>query len=131
MRKADNLPPYCAVVKKSRRLNFLHPSGPAWPVTGVLYLYLLLGKTLNMFVACSKALFRHLLRKAAISTIRIGSLRPESQTQNHPNKRQGVKYSGPTFANSYINSWRWSVKYPNMSDRNISNIVALSNSKLL
>ena len=39
MRKADNLPPYCAVVKKSRGLNFLDPSWPAWPVTGVLYLY--------------------------------------------------------------------------------------------
>ena len=38
MRKADNLPPYCAVVKKSRSLNFLDPSVPAWPVTGVLYL---------------------------------------------------------------------------------------------
>ena len=36
MRKADNLPPYSAVVKKSRSLNFLDPSGPAWPVTGVL-----------------------------------------------------------------------------------------------
>ena len=40
MRKADNLPPYCAVVKNSRSLNFLDPYGPAWPVTGVLYLYL-------------------------------------------------------------------------------------------
>ena len=40
MRKADNLPPYCAVAKKSRNLNFLDPSGPAWPVTGVLYLSL-------------------------------------------------------------------------------------------
>ena len=38
MRKADNLPPYCAVVKNSSSLNFLDPSGPAWPVTGVLYL---------------------------------------------------------------------------------------------
>ena len=28
MRKADNLPPYCAVVKNSRSLNFLNPSGP-------------------------------------------------------------------------------------------------------
>ena len=36
MRKADNLPPYCDVVKKSRSLNFLDPSGPTWPVTGVL-----------------------------------------------------------------------------------------------
>ena len=38
MRKADNLPPYSAVVKKSRILKFLDPSGPARPVKGVLYL---------------------------------------------------------------------------------------------
>ena len=37
MRKADNLPPFCAVVTKSGNLNFLEPSGP---VMGVLYLYL-------------------------------------------------------------------------------------------
>ena len=30
---------YSDVVKKSRSLNFLDSSGPAWPVTGVLYLY--------------------------------------------------------------------------------------------
>ena len=42
MREADNLPPYCAVVKKSGNLNFLDPSGPARPVTGVLYIYLYL-----------------------------------------------------------------------------------------
>ena len=40
MRKADNLPPYRAVVMKSGRLNFLEPSGPAQPVVGELYLYL-------------------------------------------------------------------------------------------
>ena len=40
MRKADNLPPYCAVVKNSRSRNLLDPSGPAWPVTGVLLLLL-------------------------------------------------------------------------------------------
>ena len=28
MRRAENLPLYCAVVKKSRSLNFLDPSGP-------------------------------------------------------------------------------------------------------
>jgi hypothetical protein len=27
VRKADNLPPYCAVVTKSGSLNFLEPSG--------------------------------------------------------------------------------------------------------
>ena len=34
MRKADNLLPYCAVVKKSRNLNFLDPSGPAMACNG-------------------------------------------------------------------------------------------------
>ena len=42
MCEADNLPPYSADVKKSRSLNFLDPSRPAWPVTGVLYFYLYL-----------------------------------------------------------------------------------------
>ena len=42
MHKVDNLPPYCAVVKKSGSLNFLDPSGPAWPVTGVLFLLYML-----------------------------------------------------------------------------------------
>jgi len=36
-RKADDLPPSCAVVTKSGNLNFLEPSGP---VMGLLYLYL-------------------------------------------------------------------------------------------
>jgi hypothetical protein len=40
VREADNLPPYSADVKKSRSLNSPRPSGPAWPVMGVLYLYL-------------------------------------------------------------------------------------------
>ena len=44
MRKADNLPPYRAVVKKSGSLNFLDPSGPARPVMGELYLYLFPGQ---------------------------------------------------------------------------------------
>ena len=34
MRKADNLPPYCAVVKKSRSLNFLDRSGPPMACNG-------------------------------------------------------------------------------------------------
>ena len=49
MRKADSLPPYGAVVKKSRSLNFLDPSGSAWPVTGVLYLLHLLAATSKEF----------------------------------------------------------------------------------
>ena len=39
MRKADNLPPYCAVVKKSGSFDFLEPSGPARLVTGERYLF--------------------------------------------------------------------------------------------
>ena len=39
MRKADNLPPSCAVVMKSGNLNFLEPSGHLGPVMGLLYLY--------------------------------------------------------------------------------------------
>jgi len=52
VRKADNLPPSCAVVTKSGNLNFLEPSGP---VTGLLYLYRLLGNLANpltQYFAC-------------------------------------------------------------------------------
>ena len=34
MRKADNLPPSCAVVTKSGGLNFLEPSGPVQACNG-------------------------------------------------------------------------------------------------
>ena len=34
MRKADNLPPSCAVVTKSGNLNFLEPSGPVRACNG-------------------------------------------------------------------------------------------------
>jgi len=40
--KSDTLPPSCAIVKNSGSLNFLEPSAPPRPVTGLLYLYLLL-----------------------------------------------------------------------------------------
>jgi len=39
VRKADNLPPSCAIVTKSGNLNFLEPYGPV-PVMGLLYFYL-------------------------------------------------------------------------------------------
>jgi len=34
VRKADNLPPSCAVVTKSGNLNFLEPSGPVQACKG-------------------------------------------------------------------------------------------------
>ena len=40
MRKADNLPPSCAVVMKSGNLNFLEPSGHLGPVMGMIYLFI-------------------------------------------------------------------------------------------
>ena len=36
MRKADNLPPSCAVVTKSGNLNFLEPSGPIQACNGTV-----------------------------------------------------------------------------------------------
>ena len=39
MRKADNLPPYRAVVMKSGSLNFLEPSGPPQAYYGRTLLY--------------------------------------------------------------------------------------------
>ena len=62
MRKADNLPPYCAVVKNSRSLNFLDPSGPAWRVTGVLYLYLLTVFSADVYVSSALCVTRELPR---------------------------------------------------------------------
>ena len=37
MRKADNLPPSCAVVMKSGNLNFLEPSGPLQACNGTAF----------------------------------------------------------------------------------------------
>jgi len=46
VRKADNLPPSCAVVKKSGRLNFLEPSGPVLACNGTAYFF----TVINTFV---------------------------------------------------------------------------------
>ena len=43
MRKADNLPPSCAVVTKSGDLNFLEPSGPVQACNGIA-LFLILSR---------------------------------------------------------------------------------------
>ena len=40
MRKADNLPPSCAVVTKSGSLNFLEPTGPVQACNGIAFLEL-------------------------------------------------------------------------------------------
>jgi len=39
VRKADNLPPFCAVVTKSGNLNFLEPSGPLGACNGTALPY--------------------------------------------------------------------------------------------
>ena len=41
MRKADNLPPSCAVVTKSGSLNFLEPSGPVQACNGTAFAFYL------------------------------------------------------------------------------------------
>ena len=54
MRKADNLPPSCAVVTKSGSLNFLEPSGPAQACNGTalllpLHCYIFLNEVVELF----------------------------------------------------------------------------------
>jgi len=44
VRKADNLPPSCAVVTKSGNLNFLEPSGPVEVCNGTDLPFLLVKK---------------------------------------------------------------------------------------
>jgi len=39
VRKADNLPPLCAVVTKSGNLNFLEPSGPLRACNGTAFFF--------------------------------------------------------------------------------------------
>ena len=57
MRKADNLPPSCAVVTKSGNLNFLKPSGPFWACNGTaFYIYCL---SCFSFHFCSHSLAVH------------------------------------------------------------------------
>ena len=42
MRKADSLPPSCAVVTKSGNLNFLEPSGPVQACNGTALAFFLM-----------------------------------------------------------------------------------------
>ena len=49
MRKADNLPPYRAVVMKSGSLNFLEPSGPARPFYAYLLGWVIIGASITAF----------------------------------------------------------------------------------
>ena len=45
MRKADNLPPTCAVVTKSGNLNFLEPSGPVQACNGDCFTFICIYST--------------------------------------------------------------------------------------
>ena len=60
---ADNLPPYSVVVKKSRSLNILDPSGPAWPVMGVLYCSKLGQHSLQFFFNYSPPVWLYSVQK--------------------------------------------------------------------
>jgi len=52
VRKADNLPPSCAVVTKSRKLNFLELSGQLGPVTGLIYHFLFILDWVTQWLGC-------------------------------------------------------------------------------
>ena len=56
VRKADNLPPSCAVVTKSGNLNFLEPSGPVQACNGTA-LPLPLQTNLNNKIKCESIFF--------------------------------------------------------------------------
>jgi len=59
VRKADNLPPTCAVVTKSGKLNFLEPSGHLRACNGTALPFTLIGYTrgngLQAISSCVKA----------------------------------------------------------------------------
>ena len=59
MRKADNLPPYCAVVKKSRSLNFIDPSGPPMACYGTALYQLILLHNKNELYALWRLLLQY------------------------------------------------------------------------
>ena len=52
MHKADNLPPYCAIVTKSGSLNFSEPSGPVQACyrTALPFTIILLSSKENMII---------------------------------------------------------------------------------
>jgi len=64
MRKADNLPPSCAVVMNFGNLNFLEPPGPLQVCNGIdlHFLILLLGNRRN-FSASHVAIFKGMSRE--------------------------------------------------------------------
>jgi len=56
VRKADNLPPSCAVVMKSGNLNFLEPSRPVQACNGTALHFTLRGRAGTMVkVLCYKS----------------------------------------------------------------------------
>jgi len=52
VRKADNLPPSCAVVTKSGNLNFLEPSGPVQACNGTALPLPLPIVNINLYAPC-------------------------------------------------------------------------------
>jgi hypothetical protein len=63
MRNSDDLPPSCPDVTKSGNFNFLEPSKP---VTGLIYLYLLLGLKKIIFLARLLIIFEYVVNSCFI-----------------------------------------------------------------
>ena len=58
MRKADNLPPSCAIVMKTGNLNFLEPSGPLQACNGIAVPFTHLGSySCNVFTGHTQYVF--------------------------------------------------------------------------
>ena len=52
MRRADNLPPSCAVVTKSGSLNFLEPSGPVQACNGAVVFFSCFYRSVHITALC-------------------------------------------------------------------------------
>ena len=80
MRKADNLPPSCAVVTKSGNLNFLEPSGPVQACNGTALPFTLVARTrlsnyvIRILHAKQQELYKHDLRIHLLRTSNLKTL---------------------------------------------------------
>ena len=92
MRKADNLPPYCAVVKKARSLNFLDTSGPP--------------------MACYGSALPLPLSEKGLLKIEIKSRKHESMRKSRPGR---INVKGYTYDNVLCECITYTYSQPNIN----------------
>ena len=83
MRKADNLPPSCAVVTKSGNLNFLEPSGPIQVLNGT-----------DLYINCNpsfKLIVLTIHHRYLTKTVLLKALSKRKMATTAPCSKQGVE----------------------------------------